>query len=250
MNWLTITDPKILKSSKLSFAKTRKFVKDDQVFQKVQVEIYWIWFGNLREGYSAIQTSPTWKSQGSDLCWNTIRSEQPRRCHVRPPGEEVPQMVLPKRWKRWKCGTIWEKEWRLCEAFGFLGLFCAARGAGGPRPKKMPRDITYTYVPYKRQGKKMAPWSTDFGGSQESESGRWMDEDVTSFKRPHPMDMWILPQWPWFSMTIFRTDKNKVDQTEMDHDRTSHGSWVVGTLKSSNDTAQTLEKSWEVLLSC
>eukprot|EP00434_Breviolum_minutum_P008055 symbB.v1.2.007103.t1/scaffold431.1/size205911/16 len=29
------------------------------------------------------------------------------------------------------------------------------RGAGGPRPKKMPRDITYTYVPYKRQGKKM-----------------------------------------------------------------------------------------------
>ena len=45
MNWLTITDPKILKSSKLSFAKTRKFVKDDQVFQKVQVDIYWnmIW---------------------------------------------------------------------------------------------------------------------------------------------------------------------------------------------------------------
>ena len=61
MNWLTITDPKILKSSKLSFAKTRKFVKDDQVFQKVQVEIYWIWFGNLTEGYSAIQTSPTWE---------------------------------------------------------------------------------------------------------------------------------------------------------------------------------------------
>lgn len=29
------------------------------------------------------------------------------------------------------------------------------RGGAGPRPKKMPRDITYTYVPYKRAGKKM-----------------------------------------------------------------------------------------------
>eukprot|EP00435_Cladocopium_sp_Y103_P011432 s859_g3.t1 len=32
------------------------------------------------------------------------------------------------------------------------------RGGAGPRPKKMPRDITYTYVPYKRAGKKMESW--------------------------------------------------------------------------------------------
>ena len=30
------------------------------------------------------------------------------------------------------------------------------RGSGGPRPKKVPHDIDYVYVPYKRQGKKMA----------------------------------------------------------------------------------------------
>eukprot|EP00913_Durusdinium_trenchii_P003797 g3516.t1 len=29
------------------------------------------------------------------------------------------------------------------------------RGAGGPRPKKAPRDITWVHVPYKRAGKKM-----------------------------------------------------------------------------------------------
>eukprot|EP00437_Effrenium_voratum_P034535 CAMPEP_0181472482 /NCGR_PEP_ID=MMETSP1110-20121109/39625_1 /TAXON_ID=174948 /ORGANISM="Symbiodinium sp., Strain CCMP421" /LENGTH=83 /DNA_ID=CAMNT_0023597557 /DNA_START=65 /DNA_END=316 /DNA_ORIENTATION=- len=29
------------------------------------------------------------------------------------------------------------------------------RGAGGPRHKKVPADIEFEYIPYKRQGKKM-----------------------------------------------------------------------------------------------
>eukprot|EP00438_Fugacium_kawagutii_P016452 Skav207242 [mRNA] locus=scaffold523:416223:420918:- [translate_table: standard] len=29
------------------------------------------------------------------------------------------------------------------------------RGGAAPRPKKMPRDINYAYLPYKRAGKKM-----------------------------------------------------------------------------------------------
>lgn len=153
----------------------------------------------------------------------------------------------PQTGKRWKCGTTLGKVMTACcEAFGFLGLFCSPGVLAAHVPRRCHEILRTPMCPTSDRGRR---WHLGDRFLGESESGRWMDEDVTSFKRPHPMDMWILPQWPWFSMTIFRTDKNKFDQTEMDHDRTSHGSWVVGTLKSSNDTAQTLEKSWEVLLS-
>ena len=206
------------------------FVKHDQINQVLHVHPYDLIFGIAQT--RVIRWFNSRKSQGSNLCWNTLRSEQPRRCHVRPPGEEVgpPNRETMETW----------------EAFGVkMAVFTGALVAHVPR--RCHEILRTPMCPTSGRGRR---WHLGDRFWEQGVRKRKMAEDVTSFATsPHgPIDMWILPQWPWFSLAIFRTDKkNKFDRTEIDYDRTSHGSWVVGTRPLSFKTLPALQSSYNVI---